>query len=64
MKREYHLSSAAENFAAKLVPKYSEPYSIKEVISPNIVLLANVEGRDYRGHVKDVKPYYGREETA
>lgn len=56
MRREHHLSSAAEGFAAKLAPKFAGPYRIIKFMGPNIVLLKDNNNRSSRAHVKDIKP--------
>ncbi|KAH8288015.1 hypothetical protein KR054_001232, partial [Drosophila jambulina] len=35
--RQHHLSKAAEFFAAKLAPKFDEPYKVVAFPSPNVV---------------------------
>jgi len=56
MKKEHHLSSAAKNFAAKLAPKYSGPYTVLRVISPVVYDLKSSSGKIVKHvHVKDLK---------
>lgn len=57
MKREHHLSSGSQGFAAKLAPKYSGPYTVTKVVSPVVYDLVDPNGRRIKGiHVKDLKP--------
>lgn len=54
-KRNYVLSKAADNFAAKLAPKFI-PCVVKKVLSPLVYNLQDLEGNnlgDY--HVRDIK---------
>ncbi|KAJ8949765.1 hypothetical protein NQ314_008118 [Rhamnusium bicolor] len=58
MKRDNPLSSAVRNFAAKLAPKYSGPYTVTKVWSPVVYDLKSDTGRKYaRIHIKDLKPF-------
>ena len=56
MRREHHLSNAAEGFAAKLAPKFAGPYQVVQFQGPNVVILKDDNNRSSRAHVKDVKP--------
>ncbi|KAJ8937207.1 hypothetical protein NQ314_012004 [Rhamnusium bicolor] len=58
MKRDNPLSSAVRNFAAKLAPKYSGPYTVTKVWFPVVYDLKSDTGRKYaRIHIKDLKPF-------
>lgn len=58
-KKNYVLSSGAENFAAKLAPKFVL-CTVKKVISPLVYQLIGENGKEVgRYHVKDLKPYHG-----
>jgi len=56
MKREHPLSKASRDYAAKLAPKYSGPYTITRVISPVMYDLKDSNGKRFgRVHIKDLK---------
>jgi hypothetical protein len=58
LKRDHPLSSGAKGFAAKLVPKYSGPYAVTNVLSPVVYNLQSPSGQKIlRAHIKDLKPY-------
>ncbi|XP_036346931.1 uncharacterized protein LOC118756270 [Rhagoletis pomonella] len=60
MKRDQPLSSAADNYAQKLAPKFSGPYIIAKYISTNTVKLSNPERPDKQqahAHLQDLKPF-------
>lgn len=58
LRRSRVLSSAAQNFAAKLAPRYDGPYTIVAVLSPVVYDLESVDGRRVpRVHVTDLKRY-------
>lgn len=57
-KREHPLSSAADNFAAKLAPKYTGGYTVKTIISPAEYEIIDDAGVGCLVHVKDLKPFY------
>lgn len=58
MKRENPLSSAPKNFAAKLAPKFSGPYTVCRILSPVVYDLKDASGRKLnRIHIKDLKPF-------
>jgi hypothetical protein len=58
LKRDHPLSSGAKGFAAKLVPKYSGPYTVTNVLSPVVYNLQSPSGQKIlRAHIKDLKPY-------
>jgi hypothetical protein len=58
LKRDHPLSSGAKGLAAKLVPKYSGPYTITKVVSPVVYNLRSPSGQKIlRAHIKDLKPY-------
>ncbi|XP_070142287.1 uncharacterized protein [Drosophila kikkawai] len=44
----HHLSKAADNFAAKLAPKYEGPYKVIKFFSPTIVRLQHLHSRQRR----------------
>lgn len=56
MKKEYHLSSAAENFVAKLAPKFSGPYIVTRVISTLIYEIKSSTDIKHCVHIEDLKP--------
>lgn len=57
--KEHHLSKAAENFVAKLAPRYSGPHRVMDYISPVIVELDKINnGRRRRAHLSELKPYH------
>ncbi|XP_071579128.1 uncharacterized protein [Temnothorax nylanderi] len=59
LRRQHVLSSAAQNIAEKLAPKFQGPLRVKRVISPVVYELAQLNGSTVgKVHVKDVKPYY------
>lgn len=62
-KKERPLSSAIDNFAAKLAPRYSGNYVVKNIISRTIVEIQDVTGKLFKIHVKDLKPFHAAEET-
>ncbi|XP_066585575.1 uncharacterized protein [Prorops nasuta] len=51
------LSSAADNFAAKLAPSYEGPFKIVRVISPVVYELENQGRSNPKVHVSDLKPF-------
>lgn len=57
-KREHPLSSAIDNFSAKLAPKYSGKYIVTDFIGEKLLEVQDSDGRKSIVHVKDVKPYY------
>ncbi|KAH8285930.1 hypothetical protein KR054_007416, partial [Drosophila jambulina] len=46
--KQHHLSKAADNFAAKLAPKYEGPYQVLKFISPTIVRLQHTQSKHRR----------------
>lgn len=57
LRRQHTLSSAAQNIATKLSPKFQGPFKIRKVLSP-VYELANLEDIAVgKVHVKDLKPY-------
>ena len=51
------LSSATNNFSAKLAPKYDGPYIVHKIISPVVVQLRKYNDKNLStAHVKDLKP--------
>lgn len=63
IKREHHLSSAIDNFSAKLAPRYSDKYVISKIVSRTVLELKDRLGNISRAHVKDVKPFQDTEES-
>ena len=58
LKRQHVLSSAAQNIAAKLAPKFQGPLRIRRVISPLVYELENLEGSAVgKIHIQDLKAY-------
>lgn len=58
LKRDFHLSNAADNYAAKLAPRYEGPFEISKKTSPLIYRLQDVDGRDLgTWHIKDLRSY-------
>jgi transposase InsO family protein len=54
--RSHHLSSAKDDFAAKLAAKYDGPYVVKGRIGTNIYEVQEARGKtSTRAHVKDLK---------
>jgi len=46
--RQHNLSKAADNFAAKLAPKYDGLYKFIKLISATIVRLQHLQGKQQR----------------
>jgi len=59
LKRHHVLSSAAQNIAAKLSPKFHGPFRINRMLSPVVCEIVSMNG-DFVGkvHVQDLKPYH------
>ena len=56
--RQHTLSSAAQNFAAKLAPKFHGPYRIERQLSSVVYELVGLDGKPAgKIHVQDLKPY-------
>ena len=56
-------SSAAGNVASKLAPKFTGPYVVVEVISPNVYRIASQEGQlAGRLHVSHLQRYVQEED--
>lgn len=59
--RQHPLSSAVNNFAAKLAPKYGGPYVVQGFVSPVIVTIRGQQKNDVRtAHLSDIKTYQHR----
>lgn len=57
-KKMFHLSNAANNFAAKLAPSFSGPFIVHNYVSPTVVELKEVGRKSkkiFRAHLKDLK---------
>lgn len=52
------MSNAAAGFAAKLVPKFADPYTVTKVISPLVYEVTDEDGRSRVAYVNDVKMYH------
>ena len=62
VRRNHVLSAAAQNFAAKLAPKFTGPCIVRKILSPVVYELEDVEGhRMSRVHISDVKPFIPRD---
>lgn len=60
--RARHLSSAANQFVAKLAPLFDGPSELVRFISPNLVLVQNLQsGKRRKVAVNDLKFYHSRE---
>jgi len=56
VKREHPLSKKADAFNAKLAPKYSGSYEVKNIVSPVIVDIRSKRGKWYRHvYIQDLK---------
>ena len=59
LKRQRVLSSAAQNFAAKLAPRFEGPFRVKRVLSPLVYELEAPDGTSAgKHHMQDLKPYH------
>lgn len=59
MKRNYVLSSAAENYSAKLAKKYVGPFTVTKRYSPTVYELANSDGNEIGKYaIVDLKPFH------
>lgn len=59
LKRQHVLSSAAQNVAAKLAPKFHGPFKIGRVLSTVVYELRDLSDAFVcKAHVKDLKPYH------
>uniref|UniRef100_A0A8D8SFS8 Tf2-1-like SH3-like domain-containing protein n=1 Tax=Cacopsylla melanoneura TaxID=428564 RepID=A0A8D8SFS8_9HEMI len=58
LRRNFKLSSAAQNYSAKLAPTYVGPFRIVEKLSHVIYVLEDDHGRRTTYHIKDMRPYY------
>ena len=58
VRRNHVLSAAAQNFAAKLAPKFTGPCVVRKVLSPVVYELEDVEShRMSRVRISDLKPF-------
>ena len=58
VRRNHILSAAAQNFAAKLAPKFTGPCLVKKVLSPVVYELGDVDShRISKVHISDLKPF-------
>ncbi len=65
MRRLHILSSAAEAISGKLAPKFHGPCEVKTREGRNMYEVKDQDsGQRHIVHVKDLKPFYGREEPA
>lgn len=59
LKRQHVLSSATQNIAAKLAPKFHEPFKISRILSSVVYELADFNDNFVcKSHVKDLKSYH------
>ncbi|XP_029165663.1 uncharacterized protein LOC114936588 [Nylanderia fulva] len=59
LRRRHVLSSAADNFAAKLAPKFEGPLRIGRKLSSVIYELTRLDGSAAgKSHIQHLKPYY------
>jgi len=59
LRKQRVLSNAAQNFAAKLAPKFEGPFRIEKKLSSVVYELIRLDGSlAGKVHVQDLKPYY------
>ena len=59
-KRNRVLSSALQDVAAKLAPKFAGPYTIAAQLGPNVYKVVDQDGKSVgKTHVEDLKPFHG-----
>ena len=59
LRRNFVLSSAAQNFTAKLAPKFIGPYRVSKILSPTVYVISSLKGKDAgKWHVSDLRPFY------
>ncbi|XP_039309912.1 uncharacterized protein K02A2.6-like [Solenopsis invicta] len=59
LKRQHVLSSAAQNIAAKLSPKFHGPFRVSKALSPVVYELTDLDGTAMgKAHIKDLKVYH------
>ncbi|XP_057329830.1 uncharacterized protein LOC130670441 [Microplitis mediator] len=56
-KREHHLSSAIDNFSAKLAEKFATGFTVTKVVGPSVYEVTK-EGKTFTAHLKDLKPFH------
>ena len=51
-------SSKIKNFAAKLNPKYTGPFKVTKILSPNVYQICDLTNNKLsKVHIQDLKPY-------
>ena len=59
LRRQHTLSSASQNIAAKLSPKFHGPFKVAKILSPVVYELSNLDNSGAgKVHIKDLKPYH------
>lgn len=61
--REHFLSSAADNFAAKLAPSFKGNCIVIDVLGKTRVKIRDEDGKTHVCHVKDLKPFHPAEKN-
>lgn len=56
-RRNYVLSDATKQFAAKLAPKFVGPFTVTQIVSPWTYQLTDHDGRTSVWHIKDLKAH-------
>lgn len=56
-RREHVLSSAADQFCAKLAPKYLGGLTVTRILNRVMSEVRDEQGKTYRVHVKDLRPW-------
>ncbi|XP_029053801.1 uncharacterized protein K02A2.6-like [Osmia bicornis bicornis] len=64
MRRDHPLSAAADNFYAKLAPKFAGPFTVSERLGPTVVRLQEARGKTRTAYVQDLKPCPTTDESA
>lgn len=56
-KRKHPLSSAIDEFSAKLAEKFATGFTVTKIVGPSVYEVTN-EGKIFTVHIKDLKPFH------